>query len=200
MPKSVAAIKTALFALAQSSGICDPLTGCFPTSERALSGLLCLYAQRGAIRWDEVPLYDVQTFGTKGQAIELISQPGSFVTEYVLLHHDKSEEEVWGGIPADLLYVSSDLNSIILFENKIGASLEYDPTPESNQLARQLDYLVRLHDLFNRKVSLVLISSKELFERGWYRREFLGALEHNNRSSKAAGYLMIWEDIFCALS
>jgi hypothetical protein len=47
-------------------------------------------------------------------------------------------------MPADILYVSLDFSSVVMFENKIGGDIGYEPTPESNQLARQLDFLINL--------------------------------------------------------
>lgn len=200
MGKSIGMMKAALFDLAKARGIRDPLTGCHPMSERALSGLLCLYAQRGAVCWDKVPTYNVENFQQKGSTGNLISCPGSFITEYILLHRDKSEECVWGAMPADLLYVSSDSASVVMFENKIGGEIGYEPTPKSNQLARQLDYLISLHRRSVRNVSFLLISMRAMFELGWYRDEFNGALQHNNRYTEAPGYLVTWEDLFDAMT
>ena len=187
---SLSTLKLDLFELAKIRGFCDPLTGCFPLSERALSGLLCLYAQRETIRWDMVPLYDVESFERKGCAADLIAPPGSFLTEHVLLHR------IWGGMPADILYVSSDSASVVMFENKIGGDIGYEPTPESNQLARQLDCLINLRRGLIRSASLLLISTRSMLDLGWYRTEFLGALKHKDRYMTAPGYLATWEDVF----
>jgi hypothetical protein len=89
-------IKAELFSIAKAREIRDPLTGCYPLSERALSGLLCLYAQRGGVRWDKVPLYDVGSFKKNGWASDLVPAKGAFLTEYLLLHRDRSDECVWG--------------------------------------------------------------------------------------------------------
>ncbi len=196
---SLSTLKLNLFGLAKIRGFRDPLTGCFPSSERALSGLLCLYAQREAVRWDEVPLYDVGSFERKGCAADLITPPGSFLTEHVLLHRNGSEECIWGGMPADILYVSSDSGSVVIFENKIGGDIGYEPTPESNQLARQLDYLIALRRGLIRHSSLLLISTRSMLD-SMYRTEFLGALMHKDRYMTAPGYLVTWEDVFDSIS
>lgn len=197
---SLSTLKLNLFELAKIRGFRDPLTGCFPSSERALSGLLCLYAQREAVRWDMIPLYDVESFERKGYTADLITPHGSFLTEHVLLHRDGSEECIWGGMPADILYVSSDSGSVVMFENKIGGDIGYEPTPESNQLARQLDYLIALRRGLIRSASLLLISTRSMLDLGWYRTEFLGALMHKDRYLTAPGYLVTWEDVFDSIS
>src|SRR5579872_4983133 len=68
---------------------------------------------------------------------------------------------------ADLAYVSKDVRSVVMFENKIGSDIQYEPTPESNQLARQLEYLVTLSKS-GREVVLILVSSRKLLGAGWY--------------------------------
>ena len=198
--ESPSTLKAHLFELAKNRGICDPVTGCFPLSERALSGLLCFYAQRQSVRWDDVPLYDVESFQSERSAAHLITYPGSFLSEYVLLHRDRSEECIWGGMPADLLYVSSDSRSVVIFENKVGGDIGYEPTPESNQLARLLDYLISVRRGLIRNASLLLISSRAMFELGWYRAEFSGALKYNARCLTVPGYLITWEDVFNAIA
>lgn len=196
---SIGTLKQDLFNLATLRGFCDPVTGCFPLSETALSGFLCLYAQRQKVQWDKVPLYDVESFKNKGDAGDLIQYPGSFLTEYPLLHRNGAEERIWGWMPADILYVSADSASIALFENKIGGDIAYEPTPASNQFARQLDYLITFRDGLTRNVSLVLVSTRQMFELRWYRTEFADALKHNDRFVTAPGYLATWEDIFEAI-
>jgi hypothetical protein len=197
---SVSALKRELFELAEARGIRDPLTGCTPISERALTGLLCFYAQREAVSWERVPLYDVDSLKTKGFAADIVARGGSFLGEYILQHRDQSEERIWGGMPADLLYVSGDGVSVVIFENKIGSEIGYEPTPESNQLARQLEYLISLRRGSAQNVSLFLVSARSMFALEWYRPEFSGALKHDGRYLKASGYLVMWEDVFDAIA
>ena len=199
MARSVSALRDELFESAKLRGIYDPLTGCFPESERALTCLLCIYAHRRAVAWERVALYDVDSFQSKGVAADLITHPGFFLTEYVLQHRNRSERRIWGEMRADLLYESSDMASVVMFENKIGGGIGYEPTPQSNQLARQLDYLISLKSGHVGSVSLLLISARSLFELDWYRTEFSGALKHNDRYVKAPGSLVMWEDVFEAI-
>jgi hypothetical protein len=69
--------------------------------------------------------------------------------------------------------VSVDIDSarVVMFENKIGGDIGYEPAPESNQLARQLDYLIGLLGRGVRDASLLLVSARALFDLGWYRQE-----------------------------
>jgi hypothetical protein len=121
---------------------------------------------------------------------------GAFLTEYLLLHRDRSDECVRGGMPADMVSVDIDSARVVMFENKIGGDIGYEPASESNQLARQLDYLIGLLGRGVRDASLPLVSARALFDLGWYRQEFAGVLHHNGRSAKVPDYLVTWEDLF----
>ncbi|RII25319.1 MAG: hypothetical protein CXR31_14065 [Geobacter sp.] len=191
-------MKQELFKLAKTRGFVDSITGCTPYSERALSGILALFAQLNRIAWDRIPLYDVEKLQTTSQASSLIAGPGSYLSEYLLLHRDQKEESIWGGMPADMMYLSNDCSRIVLFENKIGSEVGYDPTPESNQLARQLDYLASLQRDQTKSVSLVLITARSMIDLNWYQSDFQGSLECNERGKLVSGYFVAWEDVFNA--
>lgn len=195
---SLSQLKQDLFALATERGFVDLITGCAPSSERALSGILSLFAQLNRIAWERVPLYDVEELQTTCQVSSLMAGPGSYLSEYLLLHRDKKEESIWGGMPADMMYLSNDCSRIVLFENKIGSEVGYEPTPESNQLARQLDYLASLLRDPTKSVSLVLISSRSMLDLNWYQSDFKDSLECNGRNKLVSGYFAAWEDIFNA--
>lgn len=188
-------MKEALFEYAQRHGFCDPLSGCVPCSETNLTGLLSFYAQRQAIAWERVGLYDCDTFTRTASAADLITYPGVFLSEYVLPSRDERERSIWGSMPADLLYISANLATVVVFENKIGGEIGYEPGPETNQLARQLDYLVNLRTGRVERAALILISARTMLDAQWYRRELSESLLHNNRHSNAPGYLMTWEDV-----
>ena len=98
-------------------------------------------------------------------------------------------------MPADLLYISANLATVVMYENKIGGEIGYEPGPETNQLARQLDYLVNLRTGRVERAALILISARTMLDAQWYRRELSESLLHNNRHSNAPGYLMTWEDV-----
>ena len=188
-------MKADLFEYAQHRKFCDPLSGCVPCSETNLTGLLSFYAQRQAIAWERVALYDCDTFKRTASAADLITYPGAFLSEYVLPNRDEREGSIWGSMPADLLYISADLATVVMFENKIGGSIGYESGPETNQLARQLDYLVNLRKGRVERTAFILLSARPMLEAQWYRRELSESLLHNNRQTDAPGYLMTWEDL-----
>jgi hypothetical protein len=199
--RTVTQIKQTLFQLAGERCFVDPITGVGPTSERALTGLLGLYAQRQAIRWDAVPVYSPEEqLCYTAHASELISRPGTFVTEYLLLHRNPEEEGVWGWMPADLLYLADDSSGLVMFENKVGSDFQYESAPATSQLGRQIDYLCRAPIPAVRTRNLVLLTGREFVERGWYHGELAQALAYGDRRQKigTAG-LMFWEDILAAL-
>jgi len=166
---TVASLKQELIGLAAERAIADPLSGCRPTSERALTGILCFHGQRESIDWPRVPLYDVSSRLERARGSEFISPEGCFLSEHVLLHENVHDESIWGGMPADLLYLSRDLQTVVMFENKIGSEIGYEPRPDRNPLARQLDYLVKLRGGRIVQAILVVISGRKMIEADWYR-------------------------------
>lgn len=199
--RTVTQIKQTLFQLARKRGFVDPITSVHPTSERALTSLLGLYAQRQTIRWDTVPVHspgEQPGYTTYGSA--LISRPGTFVTEYLLLHHNPEEEGIWGWMPADLMYLADDSSGLVMFENKVGSDFQYGTAPATSQLGRQLDYLCCAPTPAVRTRSLVLLTGREFVERGWYHGELAEALAYGDRRQKigTAG-IMFWEDILASM-
>ena len=196
---TVASLKQELIGLAAERAIADPLSGCRPTSERALTGILCFHGQRESIDWPRVPLYDVSSRLERARGSEFISPEGCFLSEHVLLHENVHDESIWGGMPADLLYLSRDLQTVVMFENKIGSEIGYEPRPDRNPLARQLDYLVKLRGGRIVQAILVVISGRKMIEADWYRDGFAGALQFAERHTRVTGYFAFWEDIFQAI-
>jgi hypothetical protein len=188
-------MRAALFEYARRCGFCDPLSACVPRSETNLTGLLSFYAQRQAIAWERVALYDCDTFNRMASAADMITHPGAFLSEYVLPSRDEREESIWGSMPADLLYISANLATVVMFENKIGGSIGYDRGPEKNQFARQIDYLVNLRTGKVKRAAFILISTRQMLDAQWYRRELSQSLLYNERYTTVPGYLMTWEDV-----
>jgi hypothetical protein len=86
---------------------------------------------------------------------------------------------------------------VVILENKIrGGFTGTGSDPLTGQLAKQADFL--LHCQIP-KAFLVLLSTTERFDKGWYRKELAAALQQGDRSPKVSGYLLRWEDIFSAL-
>lgn len=199
MTRSKAKIKASLFEMARTSRFVDPITGLPPSSERSLSVILGFYCQRRAILWSKVKLYSVDKLEPVCTADTLISYPGYFISEYLLLHSNKDQEQIWGGMPVDLLYASGDLSLVVMFENKIGGGFQYEACPATSQLARQLDYLISISSPI-RKSFLILLTSREFLDQGRYKDEFLEALRHNNRNNHVSGFLVLWEEVLLSLS
>src|SRR2546430_14810170 len=102
---STTKLKNLIFEAAESARFRDPFTGQNPRSERALSGLLAFYGQRNAIDWSRVPLFDVREENLKRTAATTIIEPGgSYISEYLLLDSSTEEQNIWGQMPADVMY------------------------------------------------------------------------------------------------
>ncbi len=190
MPGLVTETKRALFELAAQRGFVDPVTGASPASERALSSLLGAYAQRQLIQWARIPLYRPETRERAGDASALISRPGIFVTEYLLLHRDPEQERIWGSMPVDLLYLANDRSALVMFENKIGSDFTYEPSVATSQLARELDYLRRAASPPVTLRGLILVTARVFVDQGWYFRELVDALEYDGRRNDVSGFIV----------
>jgi hypothetical protein len=178
------------------SAFVDPITGYPPRGEVEMSGLLGLFHQMGRVDWSKVRLSSVDGDVSTRMSNDLLG--GAVVCgEYQLFWDSESERNIWGSMPADLIFLSRDGQSVALVENKIGSG--YTGTggdPVTGQLAKQADFL--LHCRIP-KTFLVLLSTAEYFSKGWYRNELSNTLRHGDRSKKVGGYLMLWDEILLAL-
>lgn len=174
----------------------DPITGYAPKDERQMSGLLGYFHQKGRVDWSKVPLLLADKSLSGRTANELLG--GALVcSEYPLFWTSKSELDTWGGMPADLIFISLDGRTVVLVENKIGSGFTGEGgDPAVGQLAKQADFLLQSRIP---QTSLVLLSTNERFEKGRYCKELLNTLKRNERNKKVDGYLMRWEDVLAAI-
>jgi hypothetical protein len=178
------------------SNFVDPITGYPPRGEVQMSGLLGLYHQLNSVDWSRVPLLSPDNRSSGRMADELLGR-AVICSEYQLFFNSDSEMNVWGSMPADLICLSHDKQAVVILENKIrGGFTGTGSDPLTGQLAKQADFL--LHCQIP-KAFLVLLSTTERFDKGWYRKELAAALQQGDRSPKVSGYLLRWEDIFSAL-
>jgi hypothetical protein len=175
----------------------DPITGYPPRGEVQLSGLLGLFHQLGRVAWNKVPLL-LPTGSPSGRMADELLANAVVCGEYQLFWNSETENRVFGSMPADLIFLSPDVQKVVIVENKIGAGFSgAGGDPVKGQLAKQADFLCacRIPERF-----LVVLSGKEFFEKKppWYSNEVQRTLECNNRAAQVNGYLMQWEDVFLA--
>lgn len=188
-------VKGRLFSKIPSHFI-DPMTRLKPTGEVELSALLGLFHNKGLIEWNRVPLYETDNTRTNLMADAIIAK-GEFCSEYPLFVKGDLELEIWNGMKADLMYISKDMLSIALIENKIGSEFTSGGNDvKTGQIARQAQYLMR-SKVPNKYI--VLLSSKDFFEAGWYSTELRNTLLHQDKQRKLKSFLLYWEDIFQAI-
>ncbi|MCB1611885.1 MAG: hypothetical protein KDI60_09040 [Xanthomonadales bacterium] len=192
-------LRQELYARAKAQGFVDPLSGHAPSSEESLSGVLAFFAQRKKISWEEIPLYNTTYTKPLMNAAELIDANGFFLTEYRLLHSTDHGGDIWQGMPADIVHANHALTSVVLFESKLGGKVGYDEhSPETNQFARQIDYLVNLAKMRSLSVSYVLLSTEYMLVNGWYRDTLIQSLSCKDRKDVVDSYVVAWEHIISA--
>jgi hypothetical protein len=184
-------VRDKLFTLAKERGFIDPLTKLPPLSEESLTGLLCYYLNSKKIVLRDVPLYSVKEFTQiKEKAISLFPPNGIAVSEYPLIYANPDQMNNWGAMRADIMYIGIDI--VTMIENKIGSGFTYGGDKEVGQLARQIDFLIHAKVPLR---NLILLSSRDMFNRPWYRVEFKKTLEFKVKFGEVSGYLMCWEDV-----
>lgn len=195
MAIDIRSVKDGIFA-AVPAIFCDDLTGYPPQGECELTAILGVLHQRGAVRWKDVPLYS-PTYQFSGHfADSLFVDVGTVLCEYPMFSRALNEH-VWGGMTADLLYVSKDRRIAVLVENKIGSNFTSGGNDvETGQLARQIEYL---NQTTVEQPHVVLLSAETFFEAKWYSSELVATIKHKTRCSRVQAHLMKWEDIFRAV-
>ncbi len=151
----------------------------------------------GKVRWEKVPLH-LPSNKPSGQMADALFAQTVMGGEYQLFWNSQEEMRLWGSMPADLIALSETDGRVVIIENKVGSGFTgVRDDPGAGQLAKQVDFLLNCK-LPNR--ALVLLSTTELFNRGWYRNELLNTLRHAERETKVRGFLMCWEDVLLAVT
>ena len=187
--------KISLFEAAKAHNFVDPVTGEAPSCEEELSAILSYFHQVGRIEWKRVQLKNVMKPQETVPASEVIANSDIVLTEYHLVACDQSQIEVWGGMPAYLLFLARDGRRVVLLENKIGSKFTYGVDPKDGQVARQLRYLLAS---VPRQCIYIFLSSGRLLDQGWYIKEVSEAIRLDDRANKICGYIMRWEDVLAA--
>lgn len=191
-------LRKELYAYAKERGVIDPITQIAPDSENSITGVLCLKAQQGKIAWKQIQLFDIKTKNEVGKASNVFKD-GVFVSEYKLLHSNENEEKIWGGMPADIVHMHSSSECVVLLEIKIGGNVGYESNnPESNQIARQLDFLANIPGSRIKRLVYVFVTTRGMAEQEWYKEILEKSLNCKERSKKVDAYLVKLEDIFDA--
>lgn len=183
------------------SSFTDPVTGLRPSRERELTALLCFFHQKGLVPWQRVSLLPPDTTATGIAADAIFAFSGTMICEYPLFAAGE-DINVWGAMPADLIYLSSDQRTVALVENKIGGRFTSGGDHvEHGQLARQAEYLCRSKTRRGlRQACLVLVTTVDCLRTKNYASVLANVLAHRGRNQHIDGYVMRWEDIFEAVS
>ena len=175
----------------------DPITKLPPTSETQLSGLLCYFHLSNKIDWSKIKLYSVDNTFSGKTADQIIAKAKTLCCEYPLFASTKEQISIWGQMSADLLSYSKEEDRVTLIENKIGSNFTSGGgDPVTGQLARQIEYLIQ-SDVKDKNI--ILLSSKQFFDKYWYSTELLKTLKHKNAIEIVTGHLIYWEEVFSAI-
>lgn len=183
----------------------DPLTGYRPSNEVELSAVLGFLIKSKQLNLNQIPLYKVKPDSNQYELCNpamslnsLVKDNPIVLEEYPLMYSKQKTEKIstwgtevntWGAMRIDLLLLSLGY-STVLIENKIGSNF----TSGETQLQRQA-YFLNHHGIGHK--NLVVLSSKSLFDKGYYLRNIDDT--SNFSKSEIDFYLMCWEDIFKAL-
>lgn len=150
----------------------------------------------GRVRWETVPLL-LPTNELSGSMADEVFAGTLMCGEYQLFWSTDNEMHVWGSMPADLICFSKGRQIVAIIENKIGSRFTgVQSDAAKGQLGKQLDFLQSCK--FSKR-ALVMLSTRGLFNKGWYRNELAAALMHGERGKKVSGFLMCWEDVLSAI-
>ncbi len=196
MSQIVFQAKQALFEAAKTHGFIDPATGEVPSCEEELSALPSYFHQAGRIDWQRVPLENTVKSQEGARASDVIANSDIVLTEYPLIACDPRQIEVWGGMPADLIFLSRDQRRVVLLENKIGSKFTYGVDPKDGQVGRQLSYLLAARPA---QRYYMFLSSGRLLDRGWY-TEVSEAVRFDSRAEVVRAYIMRWEHVLAAIT
>ncbi len=176
----------------------DPITRLPPASETQLSALLCLFHLWGKINWSKIKLYSLDNTFSGQTADHLITDSKTLCCEYPLFASTKEQISIWGQMAADILYYSREEDRVVLIENKIGSNFTSGGDDlDYGQLARQIEYLIQNSA---KDKNILLLSSKQFFDKGWYLTELSNTLRYKNAKEIVGGYLVYWEEIFSSFS
>lgn len=177
----------------------DPLTGLAPTDEVTLSALLPIFHYRGRIDWSRVPLrkLDRPLSHPEESANFVISGIGCLSAEYPLFWQTEDQEQSYGGMRPDFIYLSSDNNTVALIENKIGSGLTHKGDSYGGQFGRYIKYMLGCN--ISRKFVL-LVTLMECLKKNWYTNELVAAMKLQDPDRQIECRILLWEDIWRALS
>jgi len=189
--KSVKEIKEDLFErVTKYHAFKDTLTGSYPKNEVQLSSIFGLLLQQNKINLSKITLYksyaDCTLYPTKTLA-NILKDKFTVIEEFPLFANNEKEIRSWGAMTIDISVFND--NFVVFIENKIGSSF----TSGGQQLIKQVEFLKKAQ--VDKKI-LVVLSSKQLFEKKWYIKELNDALSTKDDKNNIEGYFICWEEVF----
>ena len=189
--KSIKKIKEELFELVlKYDAFKDITTDSYPKNEVQLSSILGLLLQQNKIDLSKIKLYesygDFEFHSTK-TLDNIIKNKFTVIEEFPLFTKNTQETMFWGAMSIDIAIFNDDF--AVFIENKIGSSF----TSGGQQLIKQVEFLKQAKI---DKKTLLILSSKQLFEKKWYIQELNDALSNKDAKHKIEGYFICWEEGF----
>jgi hypothetical protein len=169
----------------------DIVSGSSPKNEVELSSVFSVLCQNKKIDFKRINLYTLdekKVYLSDMNMEALISDNTLVLNEFPLFSTTKEEVSEWGGMSIDIALIND--NSITFIENKIGSKF----TSGGTQLRRQLNYLKNIKGIDDKNKNLILLSSKQFFDKRWYLETYVQAIKDTNSSINC--YCIYWEEIF----
>ena len=182
---------------AKAVGFIDPITKLPPSDECSLSALLCLYHHAGSIRWRKVPMLSFSCSETGQTAAEILGQTGYLGCEYPLFWKTTHERDARGGMRPDLLFLSSDRQTVAIVENKVGAGDTHKGDKLGGQFGRYIKYLLD-NDIKQRY--MILLTSEQYIGKKppWYTGELQQAEDCQGSHNTVRSVIVTWEHVLRA--
>jgi len=182
-----------------NEGIRDPLTQLFPTCEveltAALAWMMAREVNETPLNWGSLKdlrngesLSDFQAVLEGGRRIVL--------TEHPLFTDDQEDIQNWGGMRADAIVASGDLETVILIESKVDSGFTFGNDWPSGQMARYAKFLRKI-SVANRRPQALLLLITPCWNADWYLKRYSQLVTDAGTDVARVSFAHItWEALF----
>ena len=168
----------------------NPISNSHPGNEAELSAVLALRFWK--INWNYVPIRRVDSEINPSINLEnFFSESGNLISEYPLDHKIKKEQNIWGAMRVDFVYVENGVR-IIFMESKLGSKQTHD----NDQFERYINYLDQKPNQDFKERWFILLCLKDHWEKEWYKKDMIELVPQVEVSQNSVSLgIVYWDDI-----